>query len=315
MRKLFLYLILLISFNVTSQNFKEINEKLKKYPKQITAKRLAKKVAKDFSSKEGQAKAVFYWVSNNIKYNLSAYQNQSQKRIGFSYKNEEDRLQKIQAIKDSIVAKTLKTNKGVCEGYAQTLAKVFSYLGFENEVIKGYVRNSIYDIGEKLNVPNHAWNVVKINNKWVLMDATWASGAVINGRWQPNFNEYFFNFPKKHYLKTHYPKDKKWLFGMKFSKKEFYDQPIYSSDFLKTNLELLGPLKGIIKTKNTVLLKVKNLSSFQTVLCGLSSYRFAKKPSLIYKNDVGYIKITPTKNCNKLFLVVDGKIYIEYKLI
>ena len=54
----------------------------------------------------------------------------------------------------------------MCEGYAQTLSKIYTHLGLENMVIKGYVRNSILDIGDEQQMPNHAWNLVKVNDEW-----------------------------------------------------------------------------------------------------------------------------------------------------
>lgn len=316
MKRLF-PLIVLICFNAYAQKYQAIDTKVKEYPSEVTAKELAKKVKKDFSLKENQVRATFYWVANNIKYNLTEYYNPSRKRIGFSYTDEADKLRKLQAIKDSIVEQTLTTRQAVCEGYAQTLSKVFTLLELENYVIKGYVRNSIRDINNELLMPNHAWNVVKVNEEWMVLDATWAAGSVINGRWQVSFDDYYFNIPRKNYLKTHYPEEKKWMLGQKLSKKSFYSQPIFTPEFLKTDLELINPLKGAIKFKKgkTITLEVKNLLSYQTVLCGLSGYRFAKQPTLIYKNGIGYIKITPTKDCDKLSLVVDGEIYIKYKLI
>ncbi|CAM1372959.1 conserved exported hypothetical protein [Tenacibaculum litopenaei] len=316
MKRLF-YLLIFLSCQTYAQSYKSIAQKVQLYSNANSAKVIADKIAVDFDDPEVQAKAAFIWVAKNIKYNFNAYRRGIRKSVGFRYRSEEERLQKLRAIKDSIVVKTLKERKAVCEGYAQTLAKILSELGIQNEVVKGYVRNSYMEIGAPLARPNHAWNAVFIKDKWMAIDATWAAGSVINGRWQPQFDTYYFKIPEKHFLKTHYPELSRWRMGSEMSKKEFYEQPIYTTEFLKTNLELIAPTNGLLKTTEgeSLTLQVKNLLSFQTVLCGLSSYRFAQKPSVVYKNSVGYIKITPSKNCQKLFLVVDGDVYIEFRLI
>ncbi|MGG8497499.1 transglutaminase domain-containing protein [Tenacibaculum sp. TC6] len=316
-RLLFVIALFLLACTVNAQEATSFEDILNTYSQNLTAKGLAGKILKDFSSDEERAKAAFYWVSHHVKYNLSAYKEAKNKVIGFRYRNEEEKIKKLEAIKDSIVRQTLTTKKAVCEGYAQTLAKVYTHLGFENEVIRGYVRNSIYDIGNEQFVPNHAWNVVKIHKKWIVVDATWAAGSVINGRWQQIYDDYYFNIPIKHYLKTHYPADEKWMFDIELTKKEFYEQPIFTPEFLKTNLELIAPLHGTlhIEKDKPLTLKIKNLLTFQRVLYGVSNNRFAKQPDISYEDGIGYIQIKSLKNSDKLFLVIDGEIYIEFKLI
>ncbi len=317
MRRLFCVIIILISFSVSAQDFEGLKTKVDTYSKELEAEELACEVQQDFQSKEDQIKAVFYWVASTIKYNMSEAQNPNPKMIRFHYKSDAERLYKLRAIRDSIVQETLTTRKAVCEGYSQTLAKVFNYLDFENHIVKGYVRNSIQDIGKSYTAANHAWNVVKIDNKWVVMDATWAAGAVINGRWQQSFNGYYYDIPRESYFKTHYPEDDRWKFGKKITKKEFYNQPIYTPEFLRTKLRLIPPVSGVIKRvkEKPLVLKIENLSVNQRVLCGLSGYRFAKKPKIHYKNNIAYVEVTPSSRCKKLFLVIDGEVCVEFKLV
>ncbi|CAM1374243.1 transglutaminase domain-containing protein [Tenacibaculum xiamenense] len=317
MIKQFLIGILLISFAVKGQEKMNCEAVVAKYPSSLSAKRLAAKILKDFSSDEARSKAAFCWIANNIKYNLFAYRDPKRKVIGFRYRDEEDKIRKLLAIKDSIVDHTLKTKKAVCEGYAQTLSKIYTHLGLENLVIKGFVRNSIHDIGNEQQVPNHAWNVVKVDDEWRVVDATWAAGSVINGRWQQSYDDYYYDVPREHYLKTHFPENRRWKFGSRLSKEEFYSQPIYTTEFLRTNLELIEPLQGIIAKRKSkeLTLKIKNLDSVQRVLYGISTNRYAQKPEITYKDSVGYVKIKSFRKSNRLFLVIDGKVHVEFKLI
>lgn len=78
---------------------------------------------------------------------------------------------------------------GICEDYAQSFKKLADLLGIESQIVKGYTRNSTQDIGKVPPTPNHAWNAVKINQKWMMLDATWATGYLSHGRWIKNLNQ------------------------------------------------------------------------------------------------------------------------------
>lgn len=82
---------------------------------------------------------------------------------------------------------------------------VSDLLNIESEIVNGNVRISPQEIGKYKKNTNHAWNVIKIDNKWITIDATWAAGFVINGKWERKFSEYFFNIPLSKINKTHFP--------------------------------------------------------------------------------------------------------------
>ncbi|WP_428740890.1 transglutaminase domain-containing protein [Tenacibaculum sp.] len=313
MKQLFFFFFLW-NWAVSAQDFSLVEQKVANYPKLTTVENLAKRIATDFGTKDLQVKATFYWIARNIRYDLDGYYNPKQKRISFRYRNEQERLVKIQAIKDEIVNETLLTRKALCEGYAQTIAKVCSILQIENEVIKGYVRNSSNDINNPSKNSNHAWNAVKLNNKWVYIDATWAAGIVNNGRWQPLFNNYYYNFPKTNYFKTHYPESSLWQLRIgRMEKEDFYNQPIYHPNFLQSDLQLIFPKKGILNSNGPVTIRIKNLALNQTVFFGYSGYRYAVKPdSISTKNNVTTITTTPPKNSKQAFLIIDKDVMLEF---
>lgn len=312
--KQLLFFLFFTSLTVFSQDFSDIQEKVSSYPKLITAENLAKTIAKDFNSKELQVKAAFYWLTQNIRYDLEAFYNPKNKRVSFRYRDEAERLQKIREIKDNIVKETLRTRKGVCEGYAQSFAKICTLLNIENEVIKGYIRNTSREISRPRNSTNHAWNAVKINNKWRYLDATWAAGAVTNGKWQRRFNPYYYNIPKNKHFKTHFPADKLWQLRIgQMNLAEFYNQPIYDSSFLKSNIQLIAPQKGIANTTNNQIeIKLKNLKDNQRVMIGFLGYQFAVEPKIVRKNNISTLTIIPPEKAKELFVLVDREVMLEF---
>lgn len=312
--KLFLPFFLFTIITVNAQNFSTVKSKVDQYPKLTSVDNLAKLISEDFSSDKNRVKAAFYWITHNIRYDLAAFYNPKNKRVGFRYKNETERLQKIQEIKDNIVSETLQNRKAVCEGYAQTLAKICTILNIENEVIKGYIRNSSRDINKPQQRSNHAWNAVKLNNKWQYIDATWAAGAVVNKRWQPIFNAYYYNIPIKNYFKTHFPEDKLWQLRVgRISLTDFYNQPIYSRTALNSVVEIVSPKKGVLPVNNnTINIELKNLNDKSNVMCGFKGHRFAVKPTIERRGNITKITITPPNRSKELFLIIDKEVMYEF---
>jgi len=312
--KQLLFLFFLATIIVRAQDFSLTEEKVNSYPKFRKVENLAQQIANDFKTEEQQVQAAFYWLAHNIQYDLDAYYNPKNKRISFRYRNEQEKLDKLQAIKDEIVNETLLTRKAICEGYAQTFAKVCSILQIENEVIKGYIRNSSNEIANPKINSNHAWNAVKLDGKWIYIDATWAAGVVNNNRWQALFNAYYFDFPEGKYFKTHFPEKKIWQLRVgRMDKKDFYNQPIYDTAFLQSDLDLISPLKGILDKNATIELKIKNVHPNQSIFLGYSGYRYAVKPDKIStKNNITTVTTTPLENSKQLFLIIDKEVMLEF---
>ncbi|TYP97988.1 transglutaminase superfamily protein [Tenacibaculum adriaticum] len=313
--KYLLIFFLLISFSISAQNFSVIKEKTDLYSGLLTAEKLAHKIELDFSSEEDKVKAIFCWMTKNIRYDLDEFYNPTRKEISFRYRTNEERDQKLQEIKNKTVAETLSTRKGVCEGYAQTFSKICDLLQIENEVITGYVRTSSNTIGKPQQQPNHAWNTVKINNKWIFIDTTWGAGYENNGKWLRNFNPYYFNISTKKYFKTHFPEKSIWRLRVgRMEKEEFYNQPIYSHLFLKSDVELTAPKSGILsKNKNGKIdIILKNIKPSQQIHVGFLGLPYAQKPEVTSKNGVTSVTITPPTNALQLFLLIDKEVAIEF---
>ena len=316
MKQLYFFLLLTVS-SLSAQDFSSVDTTVKTYPKLITAEKLADKIATDFTSDEEKVRAIFSWLSKNITYNLEEFYKPTKKRISFRYRSEADKQAKIKTIKDNIVRKTLATRTAVCEGYAQTFGKVCTLLNIENEVIKGYVRNSSNDIGKIKNRANHAWNAVKLNGKWVYIDATWAAGAVINSKWQRNFNDYYFNIPKEKYFFTHFPEDLLWQLRVKrMSLSEFFNQPIYSSSFLKKNYIINKSKSGILRKNadSSIKISLKNIKPNQKIHFGFRGHQYMKQATVSFKKNVAEISIVPPRNSKEVFLIIDEKVVLEYLL-
>lgn len=79
-------------------------------------------------------------------------------------------------------------NKVVCEGYAKAFQLLLNAAGIENIYIVGNGKTGGSWQG-------HAWNQVKIEEKWYLVDLTWNDGAIISRK--------YFNLSQSAFLPTH----------------------------------------------------------------------------------------------------------------
>lgn len=305
----------LISVSIFSQDFTSIKLKTDSYSGLLTAEELANNIKRDFLTEEKKVKAIFCWMTKNIRYDLEEFYNPNRKTsFGFRYRSKEELEQKMQAIKDETVATTLSSKKAVCEGYAQTFSKICNLLKIENEVIKGYVRQNSLCINKPQPNPNHAWNAVKLNGNWMFIDVTWASGHEINGRWLRKFKPYYYDIKRENYFKTHLPEDSLWKLRVgRIEKEEFYKQPIYNHRFLSSGVKLVAPKTGILYRKDgEIEIKLKNVAPKQQIHIGFVGVKFAQQPKIITKNGITTISIIPVNGAKQAFLILNREVVLEF---
>lgn len=310
----FFTLFLFVSLQIFSQDFTTIKTKIDNYKKITSAETLAKQIEKDFSSDEDKVKAIFYWLTSNISYNLEEFYNPSSRRLSFKYRTEEERLTKLQEIKDKTVYETIKNKKAVCEGYAQTFTKICDLLDIKSEVISGYARFGLQEIGKPKPNANHAWNAVKINNEWVYLDATWGAGSVVNGKWKNFFKPYYYDMPKEKILRSHLPKSSLWQLKLgRITKAEFYNQPIYTDNFLASDVELISPQQGIIKKNKSgeISIQLKNTAD-KEILIGFRGSKIAKRPVIDVENEISTISIAVPNTSKVAFLVINREVSLQF---
>ena len=317
MIKPLLFFFLLSSFAALSQNFENVDAKVLEYPRFSRVEDLANQIEKDFTKDIDKSRAGFFWLTQNIRYNLRELYNPKKRSYRFRYSSEEEKVQKLQAIKDKLIADTFRNKTGVCEEYAQSFKKICDLLNIEAEVIKGYVRNDAREIGTLPNSTNHAWNAVKINGKWLILDATWAAGHEYNGKWIREFNNYFFDMPTHKIFKTHFPKETIWVlrFG-RMSLENFYLQPIYTNTFLGLKADLISPKTGIInlKSSESIDLNFKNLDLSTHIFYTMKGNKYAQKPIIKTEKGISTLTIPNPKRNTDLVLYINKSDALHFKV-
>lgn len=152
-------------------------------------------------------RAIYIWICNNIANDFRLYASNERKRNRF----EKDSL-KLEnwnsKFKKTLFKKLLKKKKTICTGYAYLLKEMCKIVGIESYMVNGFARTATVDFS-KLTMPNHTWNVVKLNNKWYLCDPTWSTGISFpeEGRFQFIYNDGYFLADPELFFYNHFPVD------------------------------------------------------------------------------------------------------------
>lgn len=152
-----------------------------------------------------KARAIYRWLAHNIAYDVEAFRANGGRGLDFT------------------PAAVLKKRKSVCEGYAQLFLAMAKIAGLEATIVRGYSKGFGYYVGKKFDRTDHAWNAVKLEDTWQLLDATWGAGIVTNEiKFEKKFKDYYFCTPPELFIFDHLPEDPKWqLLEKPLSKEQF----------------------------------------------------------------------------------------------
>ena len=192
MKKIYAVFLVLLSFHLSAQAPVDntlYNHALKA-PKTTDVKHLARYLSAGDTRPDAKTlETFFYWIAQNIAYDTVLYKKGTI------------------TDEDVSVAKTLRNKKSVCAGYSQLLLELCEAVQIECLIIEGTAR--YYNMGPT--GAGHAWNAVKINGKWELIDTTWGSGYLeSSGKFKKQLDLRFFFADPKWMIIEHFPDDEKW---------------------------------------------------------------------------------------------------------
>jgi len=180
-------------------------------------------VSKAEGDKE-KAWCIYRWVCDRLAYNVEAF---LAKKPG-----------------DNSVETVLKTRLCVCEGYSRMFLKLCQEAGLEAVKVQGIARNGSKDAKGKPAFEFHAWNAVKLDGKWELIESTFGSGSVDKKAFVKNFEPMFFMVPPEQMRFTHFPENAKWqLLEKTISREDFAKQPLVQASLFKLGLSPASILK------------------------------------------------------------------------
>lgn len=144
----------------------------------------AQELAENFTTEKEKCRAIFRWITNNIKYDFDVMNSNNCEDPQVVYKRK----------------------KAVCGGYSSLFKAICEEAKIECKII----------IGQAGCTDNcwHAWNIVKLDGKWYAMDVTWASGHltnVIKGTVKKSYNNDYWMADYKLISKDHWTNDSYWI--------------------------------------------------------------------------------------------------------
>lgn len=106
-------------------------------------------------------------------------------RIYQSWINNYFKYQQTGEIEDHSAVSLLKNRTGVCQAIAAISLLILPYLGLQTQFVSGYCDGT-----------PHAWNVIKVNDRWIHVDFTFGMAMYITPSTINDFYTYLF---KKHH--------------------------------------------------------------------------------------------------------------------
>lgn len=321
MRTLLLFFLLLTVQFSFSSDYTKVDSIVKNYPKKFKSiENFAKKIESDFSTDIEKTRAAFYWIANNIAYDYEDYKSGKSVYKAISYNTKEEYNAKLQMQQLKYANQCLKKKAAICEGYSQLLKFTLLQLNIECEVVSGFTKSNTREIGRERHTEDHAWNAVKLNNKWELIDVTWSTGNRLNNPLHFEFTDVYFLPNPKTFILNHFPKDSKWqLLKKPLNKSSFFSLPIVKTTYFNSGLEISIFNKGTLKVKpnNTIKLLIKKIDSTKTYKYVFEKDRYNSILEL-KNNNKGYyfssLKYNPKSGKTLMVLNNRGVSILEYKI-
>jgi transglutaminase-like putative cysteine protease len=167
---------------------------------------------------------VFYWVSQNIEYDVNSFFSGN-----ISHQSSDD---------------VFRNKKGVCDAYGTIFKALCDGVQLECIKISGYAKGYGYVPGKStFTRTDHAWNVIKLDNKWYFIDSTWGAGHLdMYNQYQKKLDSHYFLTRPEHMIYNHFPEDSKWqLLSTPISMQQFLLLPHVYSTFFDLQLEIISP--------------------------------------------------------------------------
>lgn len=264
---------------------------------------LSHNLTHSLTHEEEKFRAIYKWVCNNIEFDYEVF------RINREKRDKYDTPEALEAWNRKLTPVVFKNliveKKTVCTGYAWLVQQLAQHAGILCIIVDGYGRNATANI-RKAGKPNHSWNAVKLNDKWYLCDATWASGAYDADRevFVRKYDDSYFLADPNVFVRNHYPVNVQWTLlstledhveGEEVTPptlNEFLNGPLVYSSAYRQNITQLYPVTfDITATKGEAV-----------------SFRFASEQVMerielsVYKSEEALsYPVTFSKNANGLY--------------
>lgn len=169
-----------------------------------------------------------------------------------------------------------KTHKAVCEGYARLFKALNKAMGSEAVYLTGRVRQDLAPLDlipshlrlgtSKYDWTLHAWNAVKVDGSWQLVDPTWDDNR------ENDYSADYLMISPQAMIASHLPDLPNWqLLAQVVSSRNFEKAPILRPQFFAQNLNLIAPQDYETDVDSSALIKIQKPSNFQQKITAVAT--------------------------------------------
>jgi len=228
---------------------------------------LAKYLIRPARNDREKIRAIFRWIAANITYDTRAYY------TGIPGHRLSDTL--------------LKERTAACGGFSTLIEGLGKAAGLTIIKISGYAKGVHYQIGDHFSGDfNHAWNAVRINGRWELLDATWGAGYFDeSGRFIREFDDYFFLPDPEDLIYTHFPENSQWqLLAKPVTQESFESMPFLKPAFFHHALQMKSHTQGIIQANDRLTVTLKNPGKAQLTARLIQNNQYLSERHIFIQN-------------------------------
>lgn len=258
-----------------------------------------------FSDKEDMARAIFYWIANNISLDPKTTRNQDQRYI--------------------LPEEVIKNRKATPLGFSKLYQEMASDAGIRCLAIDGKIKFNFQEINEPADEPNYSWNVVQLGQspeQWFYVDAASAAGFLDDKQnaFTKKFTSKYFFADKTLFNLTHFADNIAWQLGQSpKTEKEFYALPVIKTAAYELGVQKITPATGYTKTKVNKQVDFKiNYGGRQIKTVSLligEGKKITKPEAMNFKAEGGVISFSyvfKKEDTMPVKIIVDDEILAEY---
>jgi len=262
-------------------------------------------VSNKFTDKMDKLRAIYYWITNNITYDVKAARTNSNAK--------------------NTPAEVLQTRKATGLGFASLFQDMCSSADIRCLTVDGFVKYNTQQIGEKDQEINHSWAVVQLGQspeEWYYVDPAFGSGYLSADmkEFTKSYTDAYFFTDKTTFNLQHFPDNQAWKLGSApKNKSDFFDLPVLKTGAMELEVKKCTPNDGKIKTKADKPVKfsfiVKSTEDIYKVELGIGEKKKYRKEEIQYSNSATVLSFTykfQDANSYPVTVFVNGKEFAQY---
>jgi len=209
---------------------------------ETSVEKLAAYLGEGRLTEEEKARAIFRWITDRVAYDVE----------GFLKGN----------YPDPSPENVLRTRLAVCEGYARLFNALAQEVGLESELVAGRSKGYGFSSEEaaQKKQADHAWNAVKLDGKWRLVDSTWGAGGMgPEKKFLKRFNEHWFSTRPEQFIYDHFPEEQRWqLLARPLSLQQFEGLVRVTSHYFRYGLHTRSHPGSLIRGSGTLEVRLES---------------------------------------------------------